>query len=72
MVDDHAVVREGVRSLMESFPEIEVVGEALDGLEAIRLAESLQPDLVVMDVNMPHMDGIQATGGFVNRMPTCR
>lgn len=61
LVDDHAVVRQGLRSLLEAFSDIEVVGEAGDGIEAIRLTESLQPDVVVMDVNMPKMNGIEAT-----------
>ncbi len=60
-VDDHAVVRQGLRSLLDAFSDIEVVGEAGDGKEAIRLTECLQPDVVVMDVNMPNMNGIEAT-----------
>ncbi|WNM62660.1 response regulator [Candidatus Nitrospira neomarina] len=61
LVDDHAVVRQGLRSLLDAWPDVEVVGEAGDGIEAIRLTESLQPDVVVMDINMPHMNGIDAT-----------
>ena len=61
LVDDHAVVRQGLRSLLDAFPDIEVMGEAGDGIEAIRLTEFLQPDVVVMDVNMPKMNGIEAT-----------
>lgn len=61
LVDDHAVVRQGLRSLLEALPDIEVIGEAGDGIEAIRLTEFLQPDVVVMDVNMPKMNGIEAT-----------
>jgi CheY-like chemotaxis protein len=61
LVDDHAVVRQGLRSLLDAWSDVEVVGEAGDGMEAIRLAESLQPDVVVMDINMPNMNGIEAT-----------
>jgi PAS domain S-box-containing protein len=61
LVDDHAVVRQGLRSVLDAWSEVEVVGEAGDGIEAIRLTESLQPDVVVMDINMPHMNGIDAT-----------
>ncbi len=60
-MDDHAVVRQGLKSLMDSFADVEVIGEAANGMEAVRLAEILQPDVVVMDVNMPRMDGIDAT-----------
>ncbi|MDT3778822.1 response regulator transcription factor [Nitrospira sp. MA-1] len=60
-MDDHAVVRQGLRSLLGAFSDIEVVGEAGDGIEAIRLTASLQPDVVVMDINMPKMNGIEAT-----------
>jgi PAS domain S-box-containing protein len=61
LVDDHAVVRQGLRSLLDAWSDVEVVGEAGDGIEAIRLTESLQPDVVVMDINMPNMNGIEAT-----------
>jgi len=61
VVDDHAVVREGLVTLLDYQPGIEVVGEAHDGEEAISQAEKLRPDVVVMDVDMPHVDGIEAT-----------
>ncbi|GJL68614.1 MAG: hypothetical protein NPIRA06_12490 [Nitrospirales bacterium] len=61
LVDDHAVVRQGLRSLLDAWSDVEVVGEAGDGIEAIRLTDSLQPDVVVMDINMPNMNGIEAT-----------
>jgi two-component system response regulator NreC len=61
LVDDHQVLREGLRSLLERQPDMEVVGEAADGLTALRLARELNPDLVIMDVNMPGMDGIDVT-----------
>ncbi|MEE9278283.1 MAG: response regulator transcription factor [Dehalococcoidia bacterium] len=61
LADDHAVVRSGVRMLLESEPGFEVVGEAEDGLEAVTLTERLQPDVVVMDISMPKINGIAAT-----------
>ena len=61
VVDDHAVVREGFVSLLNRQPDLEVVGEAADGAEAIQRAEELRPDVVLMDVDMPTMDGMEAT-----------
>ncbi len=60
-VDDHQIMRQGLIRLVSGKPEIEVVGEAADGLEAIEKVRSLNPDLVVMDVSMPKMDGVEAT-----------
>ena len=61
IVDDHAVVRRGLRTLLELQEEIEVVGEAANGLEAVEQASQLLPDVVLMDLMMPEMDGIEAT-----------
>src|SRR5881409_902236 len=60
LVDDHSVVRKGLRTFLKYDPELEVVGEAADGAEALRLARELKPDVVVMDLLMPVMDGIAA------------
>ena len=61
MAEDHPMVRQGLRAIVEQFESIQVVGEAADGHEALRLAQSLLPDVVIMDVNMPEMDGVEAT-----------
>jgi DNA-binding NarL/FixJ family response regulator len=61
LVDDHAMVRQGLRSVLDAYEDIQVVGEACDGAEAVRLVEELQPRVVVMDINMPKMNGIEAT-----------
>lgn len=61
LVDDHAMVRQGLRSLLDSYTDIEVVGEASNGEEALACVATLQPAIVVMDINMPKMNGIEAT-----------
>lgn len=61
LADDHSLFREGVRSLLEDQEDIEIVGEAEDGLEAIQLAGTLKPTVILMDINMPVIDGVEAT-----------
>lgn len=61
LADDHSLFREGVRSLLEEQEDIEIVGEAEDGLEVTRLASKLNPSVILMDINMPIMDGVEAT-----------
>jgi two-component system response regulator DegU len=70
LVDDHAFVRSGVKAILEFEEEIEVVGEAGSGMEAIERADSLKPDLIVMDVNMPDLDGIEATRRIKQKHPS--
>ena len=62
LVDDHAMVRRGMRDFLDLHEDIEVVGEAVDGAEAVERAAELRPDVVVMDLMMPNLDGIEATG----------
>ncbi len=72
IVDDHAVVREGLRSFLELQEGIAVVGEAGDGEEAVALAEQLRPDVVLMDLVMPKVDGVEAMRQLRERMPAAR
>ncbi|MFZ3079033.1 MAG: response regulator transcription factor [Bellilinea sp.] len=69
LVEDHKIVREGTRQLLEQSTDMQVVGEAADGLEAVRLTADLQPDVIVMDVRLPHMSGIEATRAITTRFP---
>jgi len=68
VADDHAIVREGIRAVLE-VPGMEVVGEAASGADALRLARDLRPDVVLTDVRMPGMDGLQASGGRRRELP---
>jgi len=61
LADDHTVVRDGLRALLEKQPDMAVVGEAADGRDSIRLAEEHSPDVVIMDIGMPNLNGIEAT-----------
>ncbi len=61
IADDHALVRQALRGMLEREPDIEIVGEAVNGREAVNLCRALDPNLVLMDVRMPEMDGLEAT-----------
>jgi DNA-binding NarL/FixJ family response regulator len=67
IVDDHPVVRDGLSGMFASAPEFQVLGEAGDGAEAIRLAEALQPDVILMDLRMPDLDGVAAITELASR-----
>src|SRR5947209_18460387 len=69
IADDHSVVRQGLRMFLGLDPELEVVGEATDGAEALRVARELRPDVVVMDLLMPGMNGIEATAAIRRELP---
>jgi DNA-binding NarL/FixJ family response regulator len=72
IADDHGILRDGLRALLESEADLEVVGDAANGREAIRMAEQLQPDLIIMDVSMPLTDGPEAINHIKKRMPEVR
>jgi NarL family two-component system response regulator LiaR len=72
IADDHAVVRQGLRSFLDLQDDIEVVGEAADGAEALAAAERLEPDVVLIDLVMPGVDGIEAIRGLRERVPGAR
>ncbi len=72
LADDHAVVRQGFRLILAAQPDMEIVGEAGNGREAVELAEKLQPDVVVMDVAMPELNGIEATRRLARQSPRSR
>ena len=69
LTDDHRVVRQGIRMVLDLDPELEVVGEASNGEEALRQARRLKPDVVLMDLVMPVMDGVKATGEIRRELP---
>lgn len=72
IVEDHNLLRQGLRSMVNALPDFEVVGEAREGKEAIRQALSLQPDLILMDLSMPGMNGIEATAQIKRRLARIR
>jgi DNA-binding NarL/FixJ family response regulator len=72
LVDDHSLIREGLAALLERQSAMTVVGTAASGIEAVACAERLEPDLIVMDLMLPDMDGIEATRQIMGRLPTTR
>src|ERR1700742_1988210 len=72
LVDDHAILREGLRSLIAVQPDMEVVGEASDGHTAVSAVSELQPDVVVMDISMPELNGADATVQILRACPQVR
>ena len=69
VADDHDLFREGLRQLLETIPSVQIVGEASDGQEAIRLVADVSPDVILMDINMPRVDGLRATEYIVKHYP---
>ena len=72
VVDDHPVVRKGIRSLLAEEEDIQVVGEAVNGLEAIKLVQQVQPDVILMDLVMPEMNGVEAIQEIIRIIPEAR
>ena len=70
--DDHRIMREGLRSLLEKEPDIELVGEAEDGRSTLELASRLKPEVVVMDISMPDLNGIDATRKLLEKLPSVK
>jgi DNA-binding NarL/FixJ family response regulator len=69
LADDHGIVREGLRFLLEKEADIKVVGEAEDGQKAIELVRQLLPDIIIMDITMPNLNGVDATRQIINEFP---
>lgn len=72
IVDDHAIVREGLRTLLGEEPDLELIGEAADGLTAIALAQRLQPDVILLDLVMPGLNGLDVIPRILSQQPACR
>ena len=72
LADDHTIIRDGIRSLLEEEEDFDVIGEAEDGLSTVEMAREMKPDIVVMDVSMPDLNGVEATRQIVSQAPGVR
>ncbi|MBE9483916.1 MAG: response regulator transcription factor, partial [Bacteroidetes bacterium] len=72
IVEDHEVVIKGIKTLLEPYDELEIVGYALDSEEAMRKTEELRPDIVIMDINLPEVSGIEVTEMITSQYPLCK
>jgi DNA-binding NarL/FixJ family response regulator len=72
LADDHGLIRQVIGAMLERYPAVSIVGEAADGLEAISMAAALKPDGIIMDINMPKIDGIEATKQIKAAQPMIR
>ena len=72
LVDDHALVRAGMRALLQNLPDVEVVAEAVDGSEALKAIKALKPDVVLMDISMPGLNGLEAAAAATCDFPNSR
>src|SRR5437899_4034697 len=70
IVDDHAILRQGLRRILEAEPDMSVVGEAATGIDAVKRAKQLKPDVVLMDISMPEQDGIESMRQIVKSVPS--
>jgi len=72
LVDDHAIVREGLRTLLGEVPDLDLAGEAADGPSAVAMAAVLQPDVILLDLMLPGMNGIEVARRILAQQPACR
>jgi len=72
LADDHRMFRQGLKTLLESRPDVQVIGEAADGRQAVEMAQQLAPDLIIMDISMPGLNGVEATRKIMDDTPSTR
>ena len=72
LADDHAIVRQGFKLILNQQPDMEVIGEAGDGIETVRMVLELQPTLTIMDIGMPRVNGVEATRRIIENCPDCK